>query len=336
MLQLRFQCGNPNHLLFRSRCVDVADTLSNGVLTNVCPSKKQCTEGLDSDGDHVQHPCDNCTSTSNDQSDADDDGVGDACDNCNGKHPSDPTLGTDDDKGPDPNGGDKNNVTCTTTAECVTKTGEAESECEPEKMRGSTATGFFLDPNRYCSKLRDQDHDGLGDKCDNCTRMPNPEQRNCNKLLEIAEGVPYPYLGDACDANPCAWVPYFTGKRRHIPERRPIVRRSLDHVSGASPAHPEQRPGVHGRDATLLPVSAGRGALQHGLHRHASGGRGREVLRVRSRSDEGRSGDDRGMSVHVPARREPVRPDRATRHQLGLSEPHRLVGSTAPPGRPAS
>ena len=84
-----FQCGNPNHLLFRSRCVDVADTLSNGVLTNVCPSKKQCTEGLDSDGDHVQDACDNCTSTSNDQSDADDDGVGDACDNCNGKHPSD-------------------------------------------------------------------------------------------------------------------------------------------------------------------------------------------------------------------------------------------------------
>jgi Galactose oxidase, central domain/Thrombospondin type 3 repeat len=200
-------CGNPYGIPSHSRCLPLAPQLvgppATGLLINDCPSAMRCSIGLDSDGDGWQDSCDNCTHESNpDQFDADDDGVGNVCDNCSGSHAIDLTQGAEGDPGPQPQ--DKNQVSCSTSAQCVQLTGEADSTCIPGKLRFN-GTNLTLD-EAHCSKLADSDHDTLGDQCDSCPRMQNAKQQNCNKLIEETRGVPYPYVGDACDPNPCSWT----------------------------------------------------------------------------------------------------------------------------------
>ncbi len=223
------KCGNPKHNYYWSRCVptDPNGPVAGGLAQHPCPSGYVCSRGIDSDGDRFQDSCDNCRTEFNPdpdalhpQADADDDGVGDACDNCKGIHPQDPKLGLlDNDTTYAP--ADQNLLTCglypnfkkdcpcTDDNYCVAQTGNKQSECEPgEYYVDSSGTPGFKP--RHCSKRKDSDHDGLGDVCDNCANTPNPDQHNCNKLAEQALKVAYPYLGDACDPDPCPWASKFT------------------------------------------------------------------------------------------------------------------------------
>jgi hypothetical protein len=92
---------------------------------------------IDSDGDGVQDPVDNCPTIFNpNQLDADGDGIGDLCDNC-------PTLFN-------PNQLDSDND----------GVGDACDNCPT-----------VFDPNQF-----DADNDGIGDLCDNCPTVFNPTQ----------------------------------------------------------------------------------------------------------------------------------------------------------------
>lgn len=194
-------CGNA-----KAKCLPLENVEAGPIYFNACaPTNKRCSWPPDKDGDGWGDQCDNCRSVPNNQADFDDDGVGDQCDNCSGQHPVDPKLGSDNDTTFDLL--DQNAITCSSDASCLSQTGETDSECQPGQLR-QTATGFSLD-EPHCSKLKDADKDGLGDLCDNCVRTPNPQQRNCNKLIEKELLVPYPYLGDACDPNPCTWISPF-------------------------------------------------------------------------------------------------------------------------------
>gem|GEM_PF-4379429 len=74
-------------------------------------------------------------------------------------------------------------------------------------------------PRTFNPEQLDTDDDGVGDACDNCFKVKNPSQANCNLVAERAalarkgpdpgsSGVPATEVnfikGDACDAVPCA------------------------------------------------------------------------------------------------------------------------------------
>jgi hypothetical protein len=140
----------------------------------------RCAEAPDWDYDWVPDACDNCKYVPNThQEDADGDGAGDACDNCPGTEPG----------GPHPE--DVNNLPCVAETDCAGVGGHCE---------------LF---SHICDNFADSDGDGVGDPCDNCPNFPNGYdspgvQANCNVEAEIVAGVPYPYVGDACDPTPCA------------------------------------------------------------------------------------------------------------------------------------
>jgi len=101
-----------------------------------------CEPGcIDSDGDGICNPVDNCIFVYNpDQKDTDGDGRGDACDNC-------PDVPNADQADSDGDG-----------------VGDACDNC-PDVPNADQA---------------DADRDGVGDACDNCPDVPNPEQTDTN------------------------------------------------------------------------------------------------------------------------------------------------------------
>jgi hypothetical protein len=50
-----------------------------------------------------------------------------------------------------------------------------------------------------CTDSHDEDHDGVGDACDNCPTVANPDQANHG---ELDAGNPADAVGDACDPRP--------------------------------------------------------------------------------------------------------------------------------------
>ncbi|MCC6646258.1 MAG: thrombospondin type 3 repeat-containing protein, partial [Polyangiaceae bacterium] len=162
-----------------------------------CAGGSMCDASIDSDGDAIGDLCDNCPRSINvDQADREGDGIGDACDTC-------PTI-----RDSAPPSGPSGTLPCTPlsatnaattaasdTSACAGPTGVAIASC----IRLATGQGI-------CTHSKDADQDGVGDVCDNCQAIPNTNQSNCNIDIEKANSVPFPYVGDACDREPCARV----------------------------------------------------------------------------------------------------------------------------------
>ncbi|MBI4953801.1 MAG: thrombospondin type 3 repeat-containing protein [Myxococcales bacterium] len=149
----------------------------------------RCARSVDRDDDDVGNACDNCPFVANaDQADSDHDGVGDLCDNCPGSLFGDEPADA--------------NPPCVSDAYCASLA--SGSHCVPAHWMGA----WGLSTAR-CTLGHDGDQDGVGDACDDCPIVPNPfvgdrQQPNCNVFQEMTDGIPYPYVGDACDRVPCA------------------------------------------------------------------------------------------------------------------------------------
>lgn len=165
-----------------------------------CSSR--CAGSVDTDGDGVGDTCDNCPNPNSGQEDFDQDGVGDACDDCPGGYPNVNLV----DINPECIGPGKN--LCN------------DGVCIPAHLLGG-ALGSSVP---RCTMGEDTDGDGIGDRCDNCKLTWNPataapppdaaygapmQQPNCNIYSEITLLDSYPYVGDACDPNPCSPIDIF-------------------------------------------------------------------------------------------------------------------------------
>ncbi len=227
--------GTPGSGYHTSHCVPLPNpnepiSITNpqvGFAPNECAGHAgRCSFGKDADVDGTSDQCDNCPDDTATQDDADGDGVGDDCDNC-------PGTGDATGEYPDPqhHEADRNDYVPPTdpatnytppdmvcapdgvpdpAGEAYCKGLNSEGRCVPGKV-----VGGVLQP-ALCSKFPDADGDSVGDACDNCRITSNHDpngpgsnlgdlngQANCNLLAEVAGGMAYPYLGDACDPSPC-------------------------------------------------------------------------------------------------------------------------------------
>ena len=180
-------------------------------IDDACPS---FDDAIDADGDAVPDACDNCPDAPNtDQTDADLDGPGDACDVC----PLDPPGSDDDGDGvcdsddqcegsPDsadrdfdgvPNGCDN----CLDVVNPAQRDADGDGvgdlcdacpfDAPPEDIDGD-GTCNFDDLCPTAPPDVDLDYDGIGDPCDNCVDINNPDQADAD-----GDGV-----GDVCDLCP--------------------------------------------------------------------------------------------------------------------------------------
>ncbi len=207
-------CGNPYGSPNLSLCVPIDFSLGKsqgGFAPTVCSGRGRCSKGLDSDGDQVGDLCDNCPSDYNpDQTrDADGDGVGDVCDNCPGTEVNQPGGAGQHEATrtiPGNQRADGLHVRCR-LREPDRATPRASAS--PRRSRARFRRQPCLSGRAYAASSTTTTSDGVGEACDNCPNVANPKldgydlQLNCNVDNEVAKGVPYPFVGDACDPSPC-------------------------------------------------------------------------------------------------------------------------------------
>ncbi len=181
----------------------------------------------DADGDGKGDICDNCPATSNaSQTDQDGDGAGDACDNCQAIVNSDQddqdgdTVGSSCDNCPNlsnlnqaDSDGDQIGNVCDNCSTAVNPTQTdldlfiPTQECPLEDLNNNQ----LIDPGERVwidtdldgtidagEEIRTADlHDGVGDACDNCATLCNPQQRETNGVLSDTDKA-----GSVCDNCP--------------------------------------------------------------------------------------------------------------------------------------
>ena len=122
----------------------------------------------DYDNDGINDDVDNCPNAYNPgQEDADADGVGDVCDNCLAA-PNGPDLGI-----------------------CIV--GDVGNYCMSD---GDCGAGGVCSMHQA-----DSDGDGIGDACDNCWEVINPDQLDSNSNCPAPSYGTDPLCGDACDIS---------------------------------------------------------------------------------------------------------------------------------------
>jgi len=151
-----------------------------------CPAlynPEQQTAAGDTDNDGVLDWCDNCPADANPkQENADGDSFGDACDSCPGSQESDSGC----------SGG------CAGPGNrCVSYQDPAKADCYDPLLNN-----VDCNVTSRCAKPNDTDSDNVADQCDNCLKVKNLSQANCNEDAERSRNVPL--LGDACDPVPCS------------------------------------------------------------------------------------------------------------------------------------
>jgi len=187
-------CGSQDWTMLK-QCMPFnieVEAFASSAIAETCTTGKRCAYSLDGDGDSAGDSCDNCPGDSNPtQADRDKDGVGDACDNCPGLH----TFGKQ---------------TKDTNPPCAFGSWTADDDCRSLGGDNSVCVPPHDGYPARCSKMADADKDGTGDACDSCPEAWNPPNlvggTNCNLDNEIAAGMEYPFVGDACDRNPCTWT----------------------------------------------------------------------------------------------------------------------------------
>jgi len=144
---------------------------------------------------------DNCPTDDNpSQEDGDDDHIGDACDNC----PTVPNPDQKDDYPPSPDGGitpagdGVGNACEDTDGDGIMNDGDHSGVTGDNKCTDDNTVGCDDNcPAVGNNTQADEDGDRAGDACDNCIGLANPDQKNLDHELELANG--WTVQGDACD-----------------------------------------------------------------------------------------------------------------------------------------
>ena len=227
-----------------------------------CPAVYNPTQA-DADHDEVGDMCDPCPYHSKqvNGNDQDHDGVGDACDNCPNTPNSYRACKTNDDCTIHRPDGTTKSVTCLRenrfyavgmtsefAANCesagytdlvgyrwgkCSRTGSACNDdvpCSEAPFESCDPPGAAGDYGRCAEQVDDGDNDQLGDACDDCPQLYNPDfQKNSNAYAELSRWPSLRPQGDLCDpvplytSNPLAAISLQTGGTTYDAKVKTII-----------------------------------------------------------------------------------------------------------------